>query len=267
MLVLANLIVREFLLSNSLCKDVLNLCVGVRLIVELLDTVVRKAASHLMEEVVTLLQSIHHVSESADFHTCHLCQCVNIVRILRFLDVHCLVWTPCRNHACILLAHCLGILNMVVQVVNRVVGCANCLYIITAHKTASGIFWLLKFLIALIKDLAGCLWRELFCDAEGCFQLKVCPMIQRIAEGIWHSLSPFLEFLPIRCVCTGAVFFIYAVCSHCTPLVMVASKPQLSNALELVVLSNHFRNKVTMIIDDRHFSRMIVEKILCSSSF
>jgi hypothetical protein len=47
---------------------------------------------------------------------------------------------------------------------------------------------------------------------------------------------------------------------------VVASQPQFGDAAELVVVGHHFGYEVAMIIDDGHFSRMIVEKVLCGFS-
>ena len=96
-------------------------------------------------------------------------------------------------------------------------------------------------------------------------QLKMSPVIQWVTECIRHCFCPLLEFLPIRSILTCAISLINSVCTHCTPFVVVSTKPKLCNALELMVVGNHFWNKMTVIVDDWHFSRMIVEKILRSS--
>jgi hypothetical protein len=43
---------------------------------------------------------------------------------------------------------------------------------------------------------------------------------------------------------------------------MVATKPQLSDALETMVVGHHLGDKMTVIVDDGHLSRMIVIQVL-----
>lgn len=137
----------------------------------------------------------------------------------------------------------LGILDVVMEVVNRVICRADTLHVIVFHQTTGGELRLLQFLVTLIENLTSGLRREQFLDAEGSLQLQMCPVIQRVAECIRHRLSPFLEFLPVAGVLTGAIFLINTIGTHGTPFVVVATQPKLCDALEAVIVSHHLESR------------------------
>jgi hypothetical protein len=43
---------------------------------------------------------------------------------------------------------------------------------------------------------------------------------------------------------------------------VVATQPQLGDALETMVVGHHLGNQVTVVVDDGHLSRMIVVQVL-----
>src|SRR5690606_36938659 len=82
-----------------------------------------------------------------------------------------------------------------------------------------------------------------------------------MSDGQWHSLRPLKKLLLVRATACN-VFFIDAQCSHGPPLVMVAGKPYLGNALKLPVFSNVFGRKMAMIIDNGQvFGGVVVESL------
>ena len=224
---------------------------------------VRKLTTILGKEIVALLQSINHICKLHDVHIANLTQLFYILRELSLLNVHSLVRTPGRNHHRVILSLGLGILNVVMQIINRIIGSTYTLHVVMLHQATSRELWLLKFLITLIKNLACCLWRELLRNTKSSLQLQMSPMIKRVTECIRNGLSPLLEFLPIRGILTGAILLVDTIGTHGTPLIVVATQPQLSNTLKLVVFGHHLRNQMTMIVDNGHFSRMIVIQVLC----
>ena len=151
---------------------------------------------------------------------------------------------------------------MITQIINRVIGGADALHMIMPHQPTCTELGLLELLITLIIDFTGCFRTELFGNTESRFQLKMTPMIQWITESIGHCLGPFLKLFPIISILSGAVFLINSIRAHGTPLVMITSQPQLRDATELMIIGNHLRNQMTMIVDNRHFSRMIVIEFL-----
>ena len=148
---------------------------------------------------------------------------------------------------------------MISQIINRIVCCTNTFNVVTTHKASCCIFWLLKFFVTFIIYFTGCLRAQELIYAKSSLQLKVCPMIKRVSECIRNSLSPFFKFFPIASFCSCAILLVNAVSTHSTPFVMITAQPQLCYALEFVVVSDHFRNQMAMIVNNRHFCRMIMK--------
>ena len=157
----------------------------------------------------------------------------------------------------------LGIFDVVVEVVNGIVGGAYALYVVVLHQTTCAELRLLQLLVTLVENLAGSLGRENLLNTESGLQLQVCPVIQRVAQGVGNGLCPLLKLLPVGSVLTRAETLVNSIGTHGTPFVVVATQPQLGDALETMVVSYHFGNQVTVIVNDGHLSRMVVEKILC----
>ena len=156
----------------------------------------------------------------------------------------------------------LGILDMVVQVIHGIIRRADTLHIVVAHQSTGRELGLLQFLVTLVEDLTGGLRTQLLCDTEGSLQFQVCPVVQRVTEGVRHGLSPLLKLLPVAGVLAGAVSLIHTVRTHGTPLIVVTAEPQLCDALETMVVGHHFGDQMTVIIDDGHLSRMVVIQVL-----
>ena len=87
-------------------------------------------------------------------------------------------------------------------------------------------------------------------------------MIERVTHGVRHCFRPLFELLPIGGIGARAIAFVHSVGTHSTPFVVVATEPDFGQRTELIVVSHHLWNEVTMIVDDRHFSRMLVVKAL-----
>ena len=87
-------------------------------------------------------------------------------------------------------------------------------------------------------------------------------MVERIAKGIWHGLGPLLKFFPIASILSCTIFLIYAVSTHGAPLIVVTTQPKFGDTLETMVVGYHLRDQVTVIVDNRHLSRMVVIQIL-----
>ena len=187
---------------------------------------VAQTAAHFMEEIMSLLKCIHHILEGGNRHTGNLTKLIHVVGKVGLFNIHGLVGTPCGNHTSILLTFGLGIFNMIVEIIDGIICCAYGLYMIATHKTTCGIFGIiLQFVITLVEDFTGCLWRKKFCNAKACLQLQVCPMIQGIAEGVRNGLSPLLKLFPVRSILTSAITLVNAIGTHGTPLIVVTSEP------------------------------------------
>lgn len=68
-LVLTNLVCAEFLACERFLEDGIDLGVGVRLVVELLNTVVTQTATHRLEEVMAFLERIYQIAKLGDCNT------------------------------------------------------------------------------------------------------------------------------------------------------------------------------------------------------
>ena len=81
-------------------------------------------------------------------------------------------------------------------------------------------------------------------------------MIERIPHCIGHGLGPFLECLPRTVHSARDELLRNAVCTHCTPLVMVSGmavdQPELRDVTELYVLSYLLRVQVAVVVYDGH---------------
>ena len=262
-LVLAYLLVGELHATQGLGEDRLDLGIRIRIIIELLNTVVREAAAILVEEVMTLLEGIYHFLERRDANSAHLREFAHVVGKVRLLDIHGFVRTPSGDH--LNLETALSRHLMPVEVIDGIIGRADTLHMIAAHEATGAVLGEFQFLVALIIDLPGRLRREELRDTEGGLQFQMRPVIQRVPEGIRDGLSPFLKFLPVRRLRTRTIFLRHAIGTHGTPFIMVPAEPELRNALEMVIGGNHLGDEVAMVIDNRHLRCVIMIQILCGS--
>lgn len=76
-----------------------------------------------------------------------------------------------------------------------------------------------------------------FVDAEVALQLKVGPMIERVAEGVRDGLCPGEE-LVLWGGGSGDELLIHAVGPHGAPFVVIAFQPDLEQVGELAVLGH-----------------------------
>ena len=90
----------------------------------------------------------------------------------------------------------------------------------------------------------------------------MAPMVQRIADGLFQRLRPFLKLFPVAGIPSN-VALIHAVGAHLAPLIMVPSQPNLRNIVKLPVLINFLRTDMAVIINNRHICRHIMIQMLC----
>ena len=176
---------------------------------------------------MTLLESIYHISKLLYLYTRNLLQFFDITLPCSSLNIHSSIRTPCRNHTC--LARSISS-NYIVPLkgINRVISSTYCLNVIMLHKSAWSELWIILYhVVTLIKDCAGILWIQSLSYAESSLELKVCPMVKRITEGIWHCFCPLLKLLPIAGILTRTETFVNTIGTHSTPLVVVTHEPYL----------------------------------------
>ena len=147
---------------------------------------------------------------------------------------------------------------MMFEAVNGVIGSAYHFNIEFLHESACRISGLLKKGGAFFPYFSSRIRVQKPAHAEDPLQLQVGPCIQRIAHGHRHGLCPTVIFLPESGVLTCYIFLIYTVGAHCTPLIMVALKPELPEVLKAPVVGNGFGTEVAVVVNYWKSFRMFV---------
>ncbi|CDA21378.1 unknown [Bacteroides sp. CAG:144] len=147
---------------------------------------------------------------------------------------------------------------MIFERVDGVVGRTYYLYMVTTHHASGRIFGKSQFGVALIVNFPCGFGVENFIDTESRFQFEVSPVIQWVAHGVRNGFRPFFEFFPVGGIFARAVTFVYTVGTHGTPFVMVSAEPYFGQRFELVVVGYHLGYQMAVIVDNRHFGRVIV---------
>ena len=150
---------------------------------------------------------------------------------------------------------------MVFQCVCRVVCGTYDIYIEFSHKSLTSVFLSLEFCCTLIINGACSPRVKGLIDVESSRKLEVGPVIKRVPHRVWDSLRPFLEFLVAAAV-SCYVFLQNSVASERSPFVVVSTQPQLSDVAELIVVGDHLRLQVAVIVNDRQLLRKIVIQAL-----
>ena len=109
------------------------------------------------------------------------------------------------------------------------------------------------FRAALIKQLIY---------AEISLQLKMCPVIQRIAQRVRHGSRPGQELF-VRLRSAGAVAFRHTVGAHRPPFVVITLKPNFGEIAKTMVVRNVLGGKVAVIVEDRLIGRVIAVELPC----
>ena len=222
---------------------------------------IRKFASHGSEEIMTILKRCQEIIECLYLLAAYLCQFRHIISKLgSILYSHGLIWSPSWQHLNLETTLTDGL--MVFQRINGIVRGTNHLHTIAAHESTGRKLWKLQLRVALIVYLTSRIRIQQLVDSKGSAKLQVCPVIQRISQGIWHRLCPFLELLPIGSISSDEMFC-HPISTHGTPFIMVATQPQFCDRAELIILCYHLRIQMTVIVYDRQFLSMLMIEHLC----
>ena len=87
-------------------------------------------------------------------------------------------------------------------------------------------------------------------ETEVTLQLKMRPMIQRIAQGVWHGRTPSLMLFPRRGV-TRTKALGHAICPQRPPFIVISPEPDFAEISKLMVVGNLRRRQVTVVIVNR----------------
>src|SRR5436190_8330440 len=116
--------------------------------------------------------------------------------------------------------------KVISQIIGRVIRCADCLNAEALKDAPNAKVIRGELRIAVIPYPRGMRFVEQHIHAEVSLQLKVSPVIERIAQRVRHSARVSQEFF-IRCGIARAEGFAYSIRPHCTPFVVIAFEPDL----------------------------------------
>ena len=115
--------------------------------------------------------------------------------------------------------------------------------------------------VADLPDLLAVLLGQGLRDAEVAEQLKVGPVVEGVADEKREGLRPLLPFLKPVCRARD-VLLGNAVGAHLAPFVVVTAKKQVVSIAELVIVRDHLRLQVAVVVDDRQVLCVIVIEAL-----
>ena len=150
---------------------------------------------------------------------------------------------------------------MVLKRVDGIVRRADNLHIVAAHQASCRVFGLLQHCRATVIYIACRRGREQTLLTKGSLEFEVSPVIERVAHRIGYGLGPLLKLLPVRCI-TRAVTLRHAICTHGTPLIVIAIEPYLRKRAETVIRGYILGIEMAVVIDNGHLRRMVVIEAL-----
>ena len=169
-----------------------------------------------------------------------------------------------------------GDLFVPLQIIDGIVGGADKCYICLLDQAAGrhlGI--VLQLVVADLPNSGSALGGERLIHAEELLQFQVTPVVHRIADGHFQSLSQLQETLVGRLV-AGDIAFVNAVGTHQTPLVVVAgertvgvltAQPYFNDVVETAILIDLLGVQMAVIVHQGHLFCVIVEQMLGGFGF
>ena len=237
------------LLEGAVCGLSVRLCEHA-----VIETVVCAQTAVGGEVVDARAQCCSDVVRAGERAAGDLAQTGDVGAEVRLFDVNCLVRAERRQH---LDLHGRVVRDdlVPVQIVARVVGGAHRLDVEAAHQAARG--GVPQHLAALVVDLVGIVRSERLMDAEHALELKMAPVVQRVADQARQDGGECAEFLT-RVGIAGDEFLRDAVPAHLAPFVVVAAEPYFGDVVEPAVLGDLLRVDVAVVVDDGQLRRNIV---------
>ena len=89
---------RQHFSSETFCKDRFHLFIGSPRIHHIFQRVIGSAASHTVKKCHPLFQRRFQVGKRMDFYFRRSSKLFQVISVIRFLDIHRLVRTPCRKY-------------------------------------------------------------------------------------------------------------------------------------------------------------------------
>ena len=155
----------------------------------------------------------------------------------------------------------LGNLLMILQRIGRIIRSTKKIHIGIANKVLGAHIGRSQLFRSDLPDLLTVLLTDHKITVKVTLKLQMAPMVQRITDELGHYRAICFELIKIGAVARD-VLFVYAAGAHCSPLIVVAVKPHFSDVGVTLILGDLPRGQVAVIIDDRQFFRIVVEKDL-----
>ena len=217
---------------------------------------VGQARAVRMEEIETGFDRLHHAVQIQAVDAGDAGEAVHVIHKAAALDVEHLVGPPGRVHL-EFAGRILRDLDLVLKVVHRVVGGADDLHAEFLDQAAAAVFLRRQQCVRTVPDILGGLFAQDILDAEHAAQLQMRPVEHRVADAVFQTRGKGQPFVVPARVAADELL-IHAVGEHHAPLVVVAAEHQLADVLELIVLVDHARGDVAMIVINRHVFRILV---------
>ena len=201
---------------------------------------VRHFAAVRREVIQTFGQRGLQVSETTDIGIRHFRQLRHVVGEGGLLNVEGFVRTPAWQHFDIKR----GVFRdngMMLQGVNRIVGGAHHLHVHLLHDAARGEVILRQQRVAAIPDFIRGRWgKQLAGDAKRTAELKMGPVVERVADGVRNGRRPGVKLLAVGRI-AGTQALSHAVGAHGTPFIVVTLQPDVIQVFEAIIFGNLLR--------------------------
>ncbi len=115
--------------------------------------------------------------------------------------------------------------------------------------------------VAFLVDPPGASLVEDLGDPERALQLHVRPVVEGVAHRVGHRARPGLELLPVARAARDGMLR-HAVRPHRAPLVMVTVEPDGGQGGEVMVGGDLIRRQVRVVVDDRQVADGVVVELL-----
>ena len=264
-LVRRNLVVEQLLAGERLAHRFLRRALVPDREVRRTERMVGQAAAHARKVLDALRQRLLYVVNRSDIDAGRRAQLLQVGRVVRIDNVQRLLRAEGRQHAgrkaLILRQHA-----MVIQVIDRVVGRAERTDVALGNQRARRARRALQFAVRGLPYHVRSLGIEQLINPEKALQFQMRPVVDRVADQAGHNFREAVKLIVEACA-AGHILFRHRIGTHHAPLVMIARQPCLADVCELLVFVNLCRVQMAVIVENRHFFRMVViQPARCLSS-
>ena len=217
---------------------------------------VGQAAAHARKILDALPERGLDVVDRADVDAGRRAQLLQIGGIVRVDDIERLLRAE-GGQDFGLKALVLGQHAVVAQVVDRVIGRAERADVALRDQRARRACRALELCVCGLPNRVRGLGAQQLVDAEKPLELKVGPVVDRVADQAGHDRRKAVELVAVARA-AGHIFLGHRVCAHDAPLVVVPGEPRLADVRKLLVFVNFGRVQMAVVVEDRHVLRVLV---------